>query len=74
VPPSADQHKAYHAAISKFGKAVDRAFDSGPADMCRDVDLDRRIVDEMVALYLYREVRSPMAVGRVDSHMLITPA
>lgn len=62
----ADQHKSYHASISKFTKAVDRAFKEGPPDISRNVTFERRPLDEMVALHLYTEGRYRTAAKLVE--------
>jgi hypothetical protein len=62
----ADQHKSYHATLSKFIKGVDRAFDDGPPHVSREVTLNRRAMDELVALHLYTERRFRTAAKMVE--------
>lgn len=65
LPKLADQHKAYHAAVSKFAKAADRAFHEGPPPPVRPgLQLDAAAMDELAALHLYREGR-PRAAARL---------
>jgi hypothetical protein len=54
-----EQYKTYHAAISKFCKGVDRTFsDTGLGDICRaSASFDKRVLDEVVALHVFREGR-----------------
>lgn len=69
MPQLVQQHKTYHAALSKFTKAVDRVFleATPPVFMCRpSVALDPHLIDEMVALHLYREGRTRTAAKLVE--------
>lgn len=65
LPKLADQHKTYHAAVSKFTKLADRAFHEGPPLPVRPhLQLDAAAVDELAALHLYREGR-PRAAAKL---------
>ncbi len=77
LPKLADQHKAYHASLSKFTKAVDRVFLDAPPPvfLCRpSVALDPRRMDELVALHLYREGRARTAAKLVEEAGLSSAA
>jgi hypothetical protein len=77
MPQLVQQHKTYHAAISKFTKAVDRVFleATPPVFMCRpSVTLDPRLIDEMVALHLHREGRTRTAAKLVEEAGLSSAA
>lgn len=77
IPQLVQQHKTYHAALSKFIKAVDRIFLEAkpPVVMCRpSVTLDPRLIDEMVALHLYRQGRTCTAAKLVEEAGLSSAA
>jgi len=77
MPQLVQQHKTFHAALSKFTKAVDRVFleATPPVFMCRpSVVLDPRLIDEMVALHLHREGRTRTAAKLVEEAGLSSAA
>lgn len=64
---TAKEQKQFHAAISKLGKAVDKASaGSGWDQICRPIPFDADALNEMIALHLYRCGHFKSAARLVD--------
>lgn len=77
MPRLVQQHKTYHAALSKMTKSVDRIFQDAtpPVFMCRPLRKeDLGLVDQMVGQHLYRRGRTRTAVKLVEEAGLSSSA
>lgn len=56
----AEELKAIHVVLSKFGKHIDKTLCADIATVCHSKDLDKTLVCQLVAQYLYHD-------GRIDA-------